>query len=165
MLKVVYCNPSFWDYRISYFLELDKLFGSFSVIFSPKRYLGRDKLLSNISECLGDKAVRYENEPMFDVSSRSFHGFTENGKQIPLPIGLWSKIRKLSPDVLRTEGFFQWTPWVILYGVFYRKPIFMGYERTLWTERNTGKLKTWHRKLTDKFIAGYIVNGIETQKY
>ena len=165
MLKVVYCNPSFWDYRISYFLELDKLFGSFSVIFSPKRYLGRDKLLSNISECLGDKAVRYEDEPMFDVASRSFHGFTENGKQIPLPIGLWSKIRKLSPDVLRTEGFFQWTPWVILYGVFHRKPIFMGYERTLWTERNTGKLKTWHRKLTDKFVAGYLVNGIETQKY
>lgn len=41
----------------------------------------------------------------------------------------------------------------------------MGYERTLHTERNNSKLKTWLRKIQNKFIKGYLVNGSETRKY
>ena len=164
-MKVLYCNPRFWDYRLPYFTCLNKLFGSFSVIYSTKRYCGREKLLEQIPKTLGKHAIPYENEPMFDITTRSFSKFTENGKQIPMPFGLLSQIRKQKPDILRTEGFFQWTPWVLLYSLFHHTPVFMGYERTLWTERNTGKLKTWHRKLTDKFITGYLVNGVETQSY
>lgn len=41
----------------------------------------------------------------------------------------------------------------------------MGYERTMHTERNNSKLKTWIRKIQDKQIMGYLVNGSETKKY
>ncbi len=41
----------------------------------------------------------------------------------------------------------------------------MGYERTLHTERNTGKFKTWQRKLFNKYFTGFLVNGQETKKY
>lgn len=44
-------------------------------------------------------------------------------------------------------------------------PVFMGYERTLYTERNNSKLKTWIRRVQDMFIKGYLVNGSETKKY
>lgn len=54
---------------------------------------------------------------------------------------------------------------MLLCSVLFRIPIFIGYERTLWTERNNGKLKTWHRRITDKFVKGYLVNGSETKKY
>lgn len=165
-MKVLYCNPSFWDYRLPFYNRLNELFnGEFYVIYSPKRYCGREKLLEKIKAVLGKNALPYENEPMFDVHTRSFNHFSEGHQQIPFPFGLLRRIRKVRPDVLITEGFFQWTPLVVLYGFLFRVPVFMGYERTLHTERNSGKLRKWHRQFTDWFIQGYLVNGSETKKY
>ena len=166
-MKVLYCNPSFWEYRLPFYVELNRLFkGDFHILYSTKRYAhGHQKLLERIKDELGENAHPYDNELMFDVKTRSFHGFSEGGKQIPLPFGLWKRIAKVKPDVLITEGFFQWTPWVQLYGLLYHVPVFMGYERTLYTERNNSKLKTWIRKIQDKLIKGYLVNGSETKKY
>lgn len=165
-MKVLYCNPSFWDYRLPFYNRLNELFnGEFYVIYSSKRYCGREKLLDKIKAVLGKNALPYENEPMFDVHTRSFNHFSEGHQQIPLPFGLLCRIRKVRPDVLITEGFFQWTPLVVLYGFLFRVPVFMGYERTLHTERNSGKIRKWHRQFTDCFIRGYLVNGSETKKY
>ena len=166
-MKVLYCNPSFWEYRLPFYVELNRLFkGDFHVVYSAKRFgHGHIKLLNRVKEELGDNAHPYDDELMFDVKSRSFHGFTEGGKQIPLPFGLWKYIMKVKPDVLITEGFFQWTPLVQLYGLIHHIPVFIGYERTLHTERNNSKFKTWIRKIQNKFIKGYLVNGTETKKY
>lgn len=164
---VLYCNPSFWEYRLPFYVELNKLFkGQFHVIYSTKRYAyGHQNLLNKIKEELGNNAHPYDNELMFDVKSKSFNKFTEGGKQIPLPIHLWKKISEINPDVIITEGFFQWTPWIQLWAFFHHIPVFMGYERTLHTERYNSKLKTWLRKIQNKFIKGYLVNGSETRKY
>lgn len=166
-MKVLYCNPSFWEYRLPFYVELNRLFkGDFHVLYSTKRYAhGHQKLLDRIKEELGENAHPYDDEPMFDVKTRSFHGFSEGGKQIPLPFGLWKRISRVKPDALITEGFFQWTPLVQLYGLLHHIPVFMGYERTMYTERNNSKLKTWIRKIQDKLIKGYLVNGSETKKY
>ena len=166
-MKVLYCNPSFWEYRLPFYVELNRLFkGDFHVVYSAKRFgHGHIKLLNRIKEELGKNAHPYDNEFMYDVKTHSFHGFTEGGKQIPLPFGLWKYIMKVKPDVLITEGFFQWTPLVQLYGLIHHIPVFIGYERTLHTERNNSKMKTWIRKIQNKFIKGYLVNGTETKKY
>lgn len=166
-MRVLYCNPSFWNYRLPFYEKLNELFGGeFHVIYSTKRYRGNnEKMLPTILERLGENAHPYDNELMFDVNARSFDAFTEGGKQIPMPFGLIPRISKIKPDVLITEAFFQWTPWVLLYAIFHRVPVFMGYERTPWTERNSTWVHKWHRKLTDKFIKGYLVNGSETKKY
>lgn len=87
----------------------------------------------------------------------------EKGKRIPLTFGLLRTIRKIKPDVLITEGYFQWTPLVLLYGLIYRVPVYMGYERTLHTERNASQLKVWQRKLFNTCFAGFLVNGQETR--
>lgn len=166
-MKVLYCNPSFWEYRLPFYEELNKLFnGHFHIIYSTKRFEhGHTQLLEDTLKRLGENAHPYENELMFDVKTRSFNDFSEGGKQIPLPFGLWRRICRVKPDVLITEGFFQWTPWVQLWALLHRVPVFMGYERTMWTERNNSKVKTWIRKIQDKLIAGYFVNGSETKKY
>lgn len=164
-MKILYCNPSFWDYRLPFYQRLNELFkGEFYVMFSSRRYYGREKLLDKIKRVLGKNAIPYENELIFDVQTRSFNNYSE-GRIIPFPFGLLRRIRKVRPDVLITEGFFQWTPLVVLYGFLFRVPVFMGYERTLHTERNSGKLRKWHRQFTDWFIRGYLVNGSETKKY
>ena len=156
-MKVLYCNPSFWEYRLPFYVELNRLFkGDFHILYSTKRYAhGHQKLLERIKDELGENSHPYDNELMFDVKTRSFRGFTEGGKQIPLPFGLWKMISKVKPDVLITEGFFQWTPLVQLYGLIHHIPVFIGYERTLHTERNNSKFKTWIRKIQNKFIKGY----------
>lgn len=62
--------------------------------------------------------------------------------------------QKYKPDVLITEGFFQWTPMVILYSLLYKTPVFMGYERTMHTERNCNLLKKFIENLpTNSLLA------------
>lgn len=166
-MKVLYCNPSFWEYRLPFYVELNRLFqGDFHVLYSTKRFqFGHMKLLDRIKKEMGDNAHPYNDELIFDVKSRSFNEFSEGGKQIPLPLGLWKEISKVKPDVLITEGFFQWTPIIQLYGKIHHVPVFMGYERTMHTERNNSIFKTCIRKVQDKWLAGYLVNGSETVKY
>lgn len=157
-MKVLYCNPSFWEYRLPFYKELNRLFkDDFHILYSTRRFCkwGHESFLKRIKKEMGENAHEYDNEPMLD-----FHK-----KQVSLPLGLWKRISKVKPDVLITEGFFQWTPLVQLYGSLLHVPVFMGYERTLYTERNNSKLKTWIRKIQDKFIKGYLVNGSETKKY
>lgn len=166
-MKVLYCNPSFWEYRLPFYVELNRLFnGNFHVVYSTKRYFGAHiNMLPKIKNVLGENAHPYENEWMYVRETHSMKIKDETYHAIPLSLGLLNIIRKIKPNVLITEGFFQWTPFVQLYGWFFRVPVFVGYERTLYTERHNSIIKTFLRKLQDKSIAGYLVNGTETKKY
>lgn len=166
-MKVLYCNPSFWEYRLPFYAELNRLFnGDFHVVYSTKRYFGAHiNMLPKIKNVLGENAHPYENEWMYVRETHSMKIKDETYHAMPLSLGLLTIIRKIKPDVLITEGFFQWTPFVQLYGWFFRVPVFVGYERTLYTERHNSRFKTFLRKLQDKSIAGYLVNGTETKKY
>lgn len=163
-MKVLYCNPSFWDYRLPFYKKLNEFYnGDFYVLYSTKRYKnGHEKLLYRIKNEMGNNALPYDNEPVFNWRHFTFNSVWEG---IPLPFGILPMMRKIKPDILITEGFFQWTPFVLLYAILFRTPVYMGYERTLYTERNNSKFKTWTRKVTDKLIKGYLVNGAETKKY
>lgn len=168
-MKVLYCSPVFLDYRLPFFLEMVKSFnGQFYVMYSPHRYhlMKRDILCHRIKEELGDNACPFNKDYMFDTATMSFRRMEmEYGQKIPVTFGFLAFVRKLHPTVLISEAFFQWTPWCLLYSILFRVPLYISYERTCYTERNTGKLKTWHRKLSDKFIKGYLVNGVETERY
>ena len=168
-MKVLYCNPIFFEYRLPFYKELVQLFrGEFYVMYSPNRYdiCGKSKFCKQIKEELGKNAVPFYKDYIFDTYSMSFKmKDIEKGKRIPITFGLFRKIRKIKPDVLITEGYFQWTPLVLLYGLIFRIPVYMGYERTLHTERNTSKIKILQRKFFNRFLTGFLVNGQETKKY
>lgn len=168
-MKVLYAIPAFLEYRLPYFKELNRLFdGNFHILYSFQRYriLNKVQFFNRIKEEMHDNAHPIYTDYLFDTNSMSFNMKNiEKGKHIPFTFGLIRKIRSIKPDLIITEGFFQWTPLIILYSLIFKTPIFMGYERTCHTERYTGKLKILHRKITDKFIKGYLVNGEETKKY
>lgn len=166
--KVLYCNPIFLDYRLPYYKKLNELFnGNFYILFSRWRYEGRaDALLKRIISEMGDNAIPFDGDKVWNTKTKTYiKKPNEQGKLIPIVHGLFRRLYKEKPDILITEGFFQWTPIIILYGMIFRKPVFMGYERTCHTERNTKWYHKLHRKITDMFIKGYIVNGKETHKY
>ena len=168
-MKVLYCNPIALDYRIPFYKRLNELLeGSFFFLYSETRYkqTGREDLMKKLVEVLGENAIPYKGERIFNTYTKSFTKYSsERGQRIPFTFGLFGKIRKERPDVLITEGFFQWTPLIILYSIIFHTPVFIGYERTPWTERNVKWWQTLQRKITDKFVRGYLVNGSETKRY
>lgn len=169
-MKVLYCNPVFFEYRLPFYKELKRLFkGKFYVMYSPMRMriCGKEKFSDRVKEELGENALPLLSDHVFDTYSKGFDRMPdiERGKRIPFTFGLMRAIRKVRPDVLITEGYFQWTPLVLLYGLLFRVPVYMGYERTCWTERDVGRFKTWQRKLFNKKITGFLVNGQETKRY
>lgn len=169
-MKVLYCNPIFFEYRLPFYKELVRLFdGDFYVMYSPVRYrmCNKERLCTRIKDELRENAIPLNTEHVFDTNSKKWDVMPdiEKGKRIPLTFGLLKKIRKVRPDIIITEGYFQWTPLILLYGALFHVPVYMGYERTLHTERYTGKMKTWQRKLFNKGIHGFLVNGSETRKY
>lgn len=169
-MKVLYCNPIFFEYRLPFYKELVRLFnGDFYVMYSPIRYkmCKKEKFCKQIKVELGEKAIELTTDHVFDTNSKKWDVMPdiEKGKRIPFTHGLFRTINKIKPEVLITEGYFQWTPLVLLYGLIHHVPVYLGYERTLHTERYTGKFKTLQRKLFNKFFSGFLVNGSETRKY
>lgn len=124
-MKVLYCNPSFWEYRLPFYVELNRLFnGNFHVLYSTRYFMSKHrKLLDEIKKELGDNAHPYDNETVFDFKTRSFSKHQEGDKSIPIPTALWGMVSKIKPDVLITEGFFQWTPIIQLYGLVHHVPV------------------------------------------
>lgn len=169
-MKVLYCNPVFFEYRLPFYNELKRLFNNnFYVMYSPMRMriCGKEKFADKVKNELGENALPLFSDHVFDTYSKGFDRMPdiERGKRIPFTFGLMRAIHKVKPDILITEGYFQWTPLVLLYGTLYHIPVYMGYERTLHTERNTGKLKLLQRKIFNNLLKGFLVNGIETQRY
>ncbi len=169
-MRVLYCNPVFFEYRLPFYKELKHLFNNnFYVMYSPMRMriCGKEKFADKVKNELGENALPLFSDHVFDTYSKGFDRMPdiERGKRIPFTFGLMRAIHKMKPDILITEGYFQWTPLVLLYGTLYHIPVYMGYERTLHTERNTGKLKLLQRKIFNNLLKGFLVNGIETQRY
>lgn len=168
-MKVLYCNPVFLDYRLPFYKQLVSLFeGNFHVMYSPTRYhlMKRDDLCKRIKCEMNENAHPFKKDFMFDTATMSFNRMEmEYGQKISFTFGLIRAIRKIKPEVLVSEAFFQWTPLCLVYSILFHIPLYIGYERTCYTERNVGKLKTIYRKIVDKFTAGYFVNGNETCKY
>lgn len=169
-MKVLYCNPVFFEYRLPFYKELKRLFNdNFYVMYSPMRMriCGKDNFANKVKEELGENALPLFSDHVFDTYSKGFDRMPdiERGKRIPFTFGLMRAIHKVKPNVLITEGYFQWTPLVLLYGTLFNVPVYMGYERTLHTERNTKIIKKIQRKIFNSFLRGFLTNGIETQQY
>lgn len=166
-MRVLYANPIFSDYRLPFYKRLNELFnGEFYVMYSPYRYRyeNMDALLPKIEERLRDIAYPYEGETIKKIRkpfNKDFDAYT----RIPFLRHFSASLAKCKPEVLITEGFFQWTPMVAWYAWRHHLPVYIGYERTKHTERFIPFYKVWQRKLMDKFVTGYFANGTETREY
>lgn len=166
-MKILYAIPVFLDYRIPLFKQLNGLFkGDFHILYSPKRYTRRfPKVLEKLKISIPSILHEFYGDYLFNTKTMSFSKFSYEGRSIPFTVGLIRTLYKLSPDIVITEGFLGWTPYVLLYCVLFRKKMFIHYERTCHTERNTSIIITFQRKLFNRFTVGYLVNGSETLNY
>lgn len=163
MTKILWVNPSFLDYRIPLYEELNRLLGgNFHLIYSQERVPRRchDK----IKDVLGDNAHPLEKEKHITLGNTS-SDFANASLNIPIPTGLYSMIKEVHPSAIIAEGFFQFTPWAVWYARKQKIPLFIAYERTAHTERHCPTWRKKYRKFIGRYVSGYLANGILTKNY
>ena len=161
-MKLLWVNPSFLDYRISVYEYLNKLSnGNFYLVYSKERV--PDRCIDKVEQILGDNALGLEKEQSFHIGGKG--DFANTGISIPYPKGLYKLMSSVKPDVIIGEGYFQWTPWAVFRAKKLKVPFVLAYERTAHTERNLPWWRKKYRKIVDRFVDGYIVNGTETKLY
>lgn len=160
--KVLWVNPSFLDYRIPLYKNInEKLKGNFRLIFSRRRV--PERCVKKVEEAIAGNALSLISEKV--VSIRRNSDFANRGLSIPLPKGLYKLIKSTVPDIVIAEGFFQFTPWAVWYSFIHRIPLLIAYERTAHTERNCPLWRRLYRRFIGFFVDGYIANGQLTKEY
>lgn len=166
-MRVLYANPIFADYRIAFYRQLHTLLGgNFHVMYSPMRYglEGAENKLPKIKREIGDFAYEYNGEHV-KLVKKPFNKDFDPYFRFPITKGFEKALERTKPELLITEGFFQWTPKVVWYAWKHHLPVFIGYERTAHTERFAPFYKIWQRKFINRFVTGYFANGSETRDY
>lgn len=162
MLKLLWVNPSFLDYRIPLYKKInDKMEGHFRLIYSRCRVPQR--CADKIEKAIGQNAISLIREKIITIGRTN--GFANCGVNIPITCGLYKLIKSTNPDIIIAEGFFQFTPLTLLYALFNHVPLMIAYERTKHTERNCPFYRRWYRRFINIFVSAYIVNGTETKEY
>ena len=162
-MKVAWINPCFLHYRVPVYAALDRLLGGrLTVIFSADRT--PSCVGEKITAALGDRAVGLRGEYRLNLGADGAN-FANVGLKVPYQPGLLRAVAAARPDVIVSEGFFQWTPVSLWYKARHRVPLVITYERTAHTERNAGALRTFYRRWIAKRTDAIACNGVLSKQY
>ncbi len=155
-MKAVWVTKSFLDYRIPVFAELSRLLdGQLTLIFNAD-YVP-DRCCRKVAQVLGPGARGLHGERAWTRGPQ--RGFANKGLRIPYQPGLVRAVLEERPDVLITDGFFQWTYAALWLRATRGIPHVMCYEKTAHTERNAQWYRTAYRKLAMRWIDVVCCNG------
>lgn len=155
-MNVVWVTKSFLDYRIPVYRELSaRCDGRFSLVFNADYVPPR--CVRKVQEVLGPAAKGLRGERALKLGPQN--GFANKGLRIPYQPGLVSAILREKPDVLITDGFFQWTYAALWLRATRRIPHVMCYEKTAHTERNAQWFRRAYRRRAMRWIDAICCNG------
>lgn len=162
-IRILWVNPSFLDYRIPFYKSLHEFCnGNFYLAYSKSRV--PERCINKITNSLGENALCLEKEKHISFNNAK-SDFSCASISIPYPSGLSRLLSSVNADIIIGEGFFQWTPWALKYSLSKKIPLLLAYERTAHTERNCPSWRTMYRRLINKFVSGYLVNGSLCRQY
>lgn len=148
-MRIVWSTLWFLDYRIPVFKELSLIEGvDFYLVYNGD--VNSDRINQKVKLALGDRAIPMTGEKK--LGSDSMSGFANKGFRIPYQPGLIRQITKLKPDVIISDGFYQWTYASLFIRATKGIPHVMCYERTSHTERNAQNIRLLYRKFVLKWI-------------
>ncbi len=164
-MRITWVTRSFLDYRIPIYEEINRLCNNqLTVVYYsdvvPERC--QDKLRA----VLGDRAIGLSGEIRFggkQIENQTFAN--KGGLRIPLRPGLIRRVRKTKPDIILSDGFFQWSYAALVNNAIWKTPHVMLYERTPHTERKVSSKRAFARKLAARYISAISCNGIQTKEY
>ncbi len=161
-MKAVWVTRSFLDYRIPVYRELAaRLQGRFALLFNadyvPSRCVGKAE------QVLGSAARGLRGE--FALKLGAQKGFANRGLRLPYQPGLIKAVLEEKPDVLITDGFFQWTAAALWLRARQGIPHVCCYEKTVHTERRAQWYRTLYRKLALRWVDVLCCNGSLSAEY
>lgn len=158
-MRITWVTRSFLDYRIPVYAALNKLCDNNLTIIYFKDVVP-ERCQIKLTSILGDRAIGLTGElRLSGKKNQPLSGIKKNGFRIPFQPKLIKTIKNTSPEVVLSDGFFQWTYAALWLRMFYKTPHIMCYEGTVHTERNAGRLRLTYRKLVSKFIDVTHCNG------
>lgn len=160
-MKILWVHRTPGIYMIPVFAKLLELTnGSFYMLYSKNAK--KIEIHESMKTALGENAIAMQNEKTI-VIGRTKSNFANSHIRIPYQKGLLKEIDRINPDIIITDGFFQWAFAGFLKSRGRKVCIF--YERTKHTERHATKWRVLYRKLVGKLADGFIINGSETRDY
>jgi glycosyltransferase involved in cell wall biosynthesis len=164
-MNITWVTRSFLDYRIPVYAAIDKLCGhKLSVIFYKD--VVPERCQNKLSEILGNRAIGLSSEIRLGGKKKENQTFAnKGGLRIPLRPGLYKILKNTNPDIVLSDGFFQWTYAALLLNALQRTPHLMLYERTSHTERDVSYIRKAARKAASRFISGIACNGKQSKSY
>lgn len=163
-MRITWITRSFLDYRIPVYKALDDLCNHQLTLIYYKDVVP-ERVRNKIKQVLGDRAIELSGE--YRLGGRKEDNATMANKSLRVPIqpGLIKAIRKSNPDIMISDGFFQWTYAPLIMRMLNSIPHVMCYERTKHTERNAGRIRTVYRRMAMKWIDAIDCNGKLTGEY
>lgn len=164
-MRITWITRSFLDYRIPIYKEINRLSGhSLTVIYYAE--VVPQRCQEKLHAILGERAIGLSGEfRLSGKKSQPLSSAKKNRIRIPIQPGLIKEIKKSNPEILLSDGFFQWTYAALWLRLWRKIPHLMLYEGTEHTERNAGKLRTLYRKLASKLIDQISCNGTLSANY
>ncbi|MFV0266113.1 MAG: glycosyltransferase family 4 protein [Draconibacterium sp.] len=164
-MRITWVTRSFLDYRIPVYDHINRLSNNrLTVIYYEDVVPARCQ--EKLKSILGDRAIGLSGEIRLGGQKEQNQAFANTGGlRIPIRPGLVRKVRKTHPEIILSDGFFQWTYAALLNRAFWRTPHLMCYERTHHTERNVTGIRSKARKMAAKYIDAVCCNGIQTREY
>ena len=161
-MNAVWVTRSFLDYRIPVYQALSERFDHrvsvvFNADFVPDRC--REKLIS----LLGSRARGLHGELAIKLGPQD--GFANRGFRMPFQKGLIQAVLDEKPDLLISDGFFQWTYAPLWLRATQGIPHVMCYEKTCHTEKNAQWIRTRFRKTALHWIDAICCNGRLSGEY
>ena len=148
-MRIIWSTLWFLDYRIPVFKELSLIDDvDFYLVYNG--VVNSERINQKVKEALGDRAILMTGEKR--LGSDSVSGFANKGFRIPYQPGLIRKIKELNPDVIISDGFFQWKYAPLFLRATSGIPHVMCYERTKHTERNAQLIRRLYRKSVLRWI-------------
>lgn len=155
-MRIVWCTLQFLDYRIPVFEALSKLKNvELYLVFSAE--VNSERIIEKTKQALGNKAIPLHGE--LSIGKASTDSFANSGFRLPYQKGLIQTIKKLNPDVMVSDGFFQWSYAPLYIRATKKIPHVMCYERTMHTERNAQGIRKKYRKFASKYIDAVCCSG------
>lgn len=169
-MKIIWINPSFLDYRVPVYEELNKLCADeLYIVYSDIERMTPKRVSVRIKNILKDRALGLEGVKTYTIGKKDSdqsNAFANKFIKISYQPNLLKTVMSIDADVIIVEGFFQWSPAGFFKKIFHRKPLVLSYERTFHTERNAPKWRQFYRKIITKlFCNSAIVNGQLTKEY
>jgi glycosyltransferase involved in cell wall biosynthesis len=161
--SAVWVNPCFLDYRVPVYKALHEILNNkFTLIYSADKTT--ESVQHKVQNALGDHAIGLRGQYAITWGANK-EKFANKGFSIPYQSGLISAIQQANPDVIISEGFFQWTPASLWIKLIRKTPLVIAYERTKHTERNAGYLRTFYRRFVVKQTDALCCNGVLSKEY